>query len=251
MDTAPSLAELDTNDLEAGAIEIVLLIRERFPAGYWGGEAWWKMLLSAALLRMADTAEATLFLRPSGRDIDAMSLLRSLLEQVITFAWIMASPEERSVLWQEHARGQRLKAHNDLSRFGSPILTDEEANEDKGALELLDVASRAQQADEYWQSRVAGLHPAGSLSSFRGLYASVYRIGSRSVHGEATALDNYISEGNKPPYMVHAAIPDDRRRAYALVAPLLGVAAVLACRFMPMLDEGRIRSAVATATGRS
>jgi hypothetical protein len=225
--------------------EMVELVRQWLPQRYYGGEAWRAVFSAAALVRMADTVDSMMALLERRLDADALTLLRSLYEQVITLAWIAIDPEPNHKRWLGNAKHEMLKLHNDAAAFGETILTATEATDAKNAPEMPNVADRAKEADEHWPDRVKGLHPDGHLLSFRGLYLSIYRLGSRPTHGAVNALDDYVTLGN--PVVV------DRPDAgpvlwYALAAPLFGIGLMIAAQSFNWLDEDTVRATIEKAT---
>lgn len=149
--------------------ELVAYVRSLYPMRFYGGEAWANLYTSAALLRLADMAEAVLVHMPQRRDLDAAASLRSMYELVVTVCWVFAAPEERKELWEGEALIQQLKLHNDLAAFGERLLDEREIQAGSSARGMPPLTERARQADEYWSDRVDGLHPGDHLLSFRGL----------------------------------------------------------------------------------
>jgi hypothetical protein len=242
----------------AANAELVGLVRGHLPFRIYAGERWWALFRTASLVRMADTVESLIDLMAAEQDLDGQILVRSLYEQVVTFAWLSIDPDTRQWRWVGEGRWDLLKAHNDATAFGLTLLSGEEVkswqeflglskadetasdpelwaaetNSDKRRkrpdLErvLPPVTDRALEADEHWSSRIRGLHPKGHLLSFRGLYLPAYRTASRSAHGFLMALDPYLSEeANRR--VVSRAQPGPRIM-WALVAPLFAMAVVIA-----------------------
>jgi Family of unknown function (DUF5677) len=228
--------------------ELVALVRSNYPMRFYAGERWWKLYAAAALLRMCDTVESIMGLLPERRDLDAQTLLRSLYEQVVTFAWVMIEPTEHHRRWEGEAKMQLLVLHNDALRFGERVLSDREVAASEKAEGLPSVAQRAQDVDAHWPQQTTGFHAAGHLLSFRGLYVSIYRIGSRSSHGNLQALTDYI-DLEQDPRVVAEHAPIERSMVwYALAGPLLGLALITASPSFPLLDEVRVRRLVERAT---
>lgn len=178
-----------TNDvIRTGTAELVQIVRRRLPDRYYGGETWWSLVRSAALVRMADIADAAMVLGAFAMELDGRTVVRSLYEQAVTFAWIAADPDHRLLRWRNDAIAAQLRLHNDAVQFGRSVLTDEEVVADKKTLDwrkrgrqagrdpehvLPSLATRAQQADQHWAERIEGLHSADHPLGFRGLYVSV------------------------------------------------------------------------------
>jgi Family of unknown function (DUF5677) len=170
--------------IAAANVELVALVRRRLPEGFYGGERWWALFATAALARMADTVESLMTLMASGHDTDGQTLLRSLYEQAVTFAWIAIEPDGRQIRWRDDGRWEMLKLHRDALTVGLTILSDAEVDDTKNGLSLTDrkqpeadrvlppVPERALRADEHWSAQISGLHPPNHpLSLSRHLHA--------------------------------------------------------------------------------
>lgn len=250
--------------------ELVALVRSRLPMRYYGGERWWSMFIAAALVRMTDTVENLLVLMTDDRNLDGQTLLRSLYEQVVTFAWIGIDPDRRQCRWSGHALWDRLRLHNDAQRFGESILTDEEVVDVRKQLGIGEeeaddcgstrkrknpypdrimpsVTDRALEADKHWAGRLPGLHPSDHLLGFRGLYLGVYRVGSQSVHSSMQALEPYLTQDGAR-CIVGSARPGPRL-TWAMIAPLFGIALLIAAQQVKWIDEAKVRELVDLGTG--
>jgi hypothetical protein len=172
-----------TDRIEYYTRELVQYTRDRFPQRFYGGESWSSMYTAAAILRLTDIVDSVLAHPPARRDQDAWAALRGMYELAVTTVWVLAEPETRKFLWEGEAKKQQLKLHNDLLLVGETLLSDSEITEAKAAAGRPVLANRASAADAHWPSRVRGLHPAGGLLSFRGLYTVIYRTGSQPTHG--------------------------------------------------------------------
>jgi hypothetical protein len=245
--------------IAAANVELVALVRRRLPEGFCGGERWWALFATEALARMADTVESLMTLMASGHDTDGQTLLRSLYEQAVTFAWIAIEPDGRQIRWRDDGRWEMLKLHRDALTVGLTILSDAEVDDTKNGLSLTDrkqpeadrvlppVPERALRADEHWSAQISGLHPPNHPLSLRGIYMLAYRAASRPAHGSMVALDAYVTEKNNR-RVVHRAEPGSRL-TWALVAPLFGIALTIAAQHLDWIDEGAVRALVGRATG--
>jgi hypothetical protein len=253
---------------EANA-ELVTIVRTRLPMRYYHGESSWSLQVGLALTRMADTVDAAMALMDGGFDVDGQTLVRSLYEQVVTFAWVAIDPHRpqpvsRLDRWLGDARYERLKLHNDAVSFGASALSEGQATairrwlgmEDAGGNRVRDkplpdrvlpeVTQRAHDADVHWSRTISGLHPARHPLGFRGLYLPAFRVASRSVHPSAEGLDPYVSlKRNR--YVVDRARPGDRI-LWALICPLFGMALVIAAQAVNWIDEGVVRGIVDRGT---
>jgi hypothetical protein len=242
------LPSADRIDHFAG--ELIAYVRSLYPMRFYTGETWADLYASAGVLRLADMAESVLAHMPDRRDLDAAAALRSMYELVVTVCWVLAAPQDRKELWEGEALAQQLKLHNDLARFGETLLDAEQVQEAKNARGMPALADRAAQADEYWSGRVDGLHPGGHLLSFRGLYVAIYRLGSQPTHASIASLLPYVDEQRRR-FAVRQPTHDTSPLVYALVAPLLAIALMVAATRFRAIDGDRVRELndAATAAG--
>src|SRR4051812_39094485 len=97
--------------------------------GSTGAHGEWPISGWAMLARMAGTAESIVALIPERRATDAGVLVRTMLESMVTFAWIgidSASHAPARLRWD---RRQRLKADNDVRASGAPALLEPETRD--------------------------------------------------------------------------------------------------------------------------
>jgi hypothetical protein len=242
---------LEPHQLRRVNHEFVRYVRRNFPMRFYRREGKWPVCATAALLRMADTVDSIMALMGRRKLGNARALLRSLYEQVVVFSWVAVDPATRLERWEGASRKEQLKLHNEVLRYGETILTPKEAEEFAAAPGVPSTATMAHELDEYWPGRVSGLHEAGGLLSFHGLYQSVYRVGSRQTHGTLAALDPYVQ--GLPRRRQGATItvresPEHNMLVYSLAAPLLGIALLVAARSFAWLDEPEIQRFINRAT---
>jgi hypothetical protein len=97
---------------------------------------------------------------------------------------------------------------------------------------------RAEEADQHWHGKVAGLHAGMHLFSFRGLYAALYRTASRPTHASYGAVAEYVDDGVRPVVVQSPAA--SKPGLVVLAVPLLGMTlAVLASRIQ-WINEDRV-----------
>jgi hypothetical protein len=76
------------------------MLDERLPERFsLRGEPIWRPCLTALIARMAGILESTRPLAEPERQYDALILLRSLYEHVVTFLWLAIDPEPRVDEW--------------------------------------------------------------------------------------------------------------------------------------------------------
>lgn len=228
------------------------------------------------LVRMADTVDASMRLWDGGNDVDGRTLVRSLYEQVVTFAWIAIDPGPHYSRWFAQGLWEDLRLHNDAVQFGERVLSEDEVATSRRLLGLDDlrppedtedaertrprkrktpdpalllpsVADRARDADEHWSVRIRGLHPPGHMLGFRGLYLPAFRTASRSVHSALGGLALYVTD--RPNRKIVDVARTEGRLMWALIGPLFGMALVIAATEMKWIDETEVRRLVDDATG--
>lgn len=180
----------------AGAL--MELVERELPAEFdvTGDHDAWPFLGYALLSRATGTLDSIFMLQPSERGADAMTLVRSLYEHVVHFAWLALDPSaERIGEWRKHDLKQRISADNDAAGVGVQLLDPSQRQgieaqiadlPGSGRLVLADMAG---EADDHWESRVEAIRGRQEQHSFRGLYAIAYRQqsglahpGDRSIH---------------------------------------------------------------------
>jgi hypothetical protein len=153
--------------------------------------------LMARILRSLDAAAA---LTEAGRLTDATTVLRSLYEHVVHFAWLAAEPSAARIEeWRRLDLLQRLKADDDCASVGHPLFEPEarQAMETQLAEMTgrdLDLAAIATAADKAWAGKVRGLDAHTEAGSFRGLYAIVYRGYSATAHPGYRSIHPVVDE---------------------------------------------------------
>jgi Family of unknown function (DUF5677) len=259
--------------------DLVALVRRGLPRRFWRSDrtaTHWSFWGTAAIVRMADTVDAAMRLWVAGNESDGRTLVRSLYEQVVTFAWIAIDPGPHYSRWFAQSLWEDLRLHNDAMRYGERVLSDDEvattrqllkldqaeADEDAEAaactrprrrktpdpqILLPHVTDRAHEADVYWSLRIRGLHGAGHMLGFRGLYLPAFRTTSRSVHGALGGLGVYVTD--RPNRKVVDVARPEGRLMWALIGPLFGMALVIASQEITWIDEVEVRRLVDQATG--
>ncbi len=229
----------DTSQFVSGNTELVALVRSCLPQRFYPKEPWWSPFCAASVVRMADTVEAITELAESKHSNDLLSLLRSLYEQAVTLAWILIAPDQNFARWVDSAKIQVLKLHNETVAFGESILTANEVSEAEQAVGMPGVDVRASQVDQHWASRIEGFYPSTHLFSWRGLYTSIYRMGSRPMHSSIESLDLYISRPVEP-VVVNLAKPGPAIW-FALSTPVFTMGLAVAAERFRWIDRERVR----------
>lgn len=224
--------------------ELITYTRSLFPMRFYKGEKWWTLYTAAAVLRLADISDSVLAHMTPRRDLDASSALRSMYELGVTVTWILIDPEARKPLWEGETQIQQLKLHNDLASFGVPLLNSKELSDAQAAKdahrEPPPLHNRAEESDDYWHTRIEGLHAPGNLLSFRGLYNAIYRLGSAQTHGTIASLLPYVEQHSNR-FVVRQAQPTSGTVPYALVSPLLAITLTVAASKVEWIDADKVR----------
>lgn len=192
---APDLARADA---------LARLVEERLPMEFEdrGDADAWPMVATALLSRAATTLRHVFDAGPGGRQaVDAATLGRSLFEHVVHFAWLGADPSaERLQAWRRVDLVARRTADNDTRTVGVELFTDTQraALEDQIAglngPDRLNLADLAVAADKHWAGRLPGLYDHTDTSSFRGLYAVLYRSYSPTAHPTMQGLNPVVED---------------------------------------------------------
>lgn len=122
-DSTETLLFLEPEQLKRVNREFLRYVRRNFPMRFYPGESRAKVCPAAALLRMCDTVEAMMALLTRRNVEDARVLLRSLYEQVVVVCWVAIDPDKRQARWEGESRRQRLSLHNEMVKYGQPLLT--------------------------------------------------------------------------------------------------------------------------------
>jgi hypothetical protein len=164
----------------------------------------WEVTRAAFVARMAGTLRHLAYLVPSESCSDGFALARTLVDHVITFAWISAAPQER------------LPAFLRLS-FKSTLAKDKRARERGG--ELLDAAMRtrlsdytrevevemprlprlSREANDYWAGRVrTALPDSFQVVDLDSLYNDIYDQYAEYDHPSTLGLQVFVHLDGSP-----------------------------------------------------
>ena len=174
-----------------------------------------------------------------------------------------------------HAQNELLTIHNCLLPFGETYLSPVLLADVQGAKDMPPVEQMTREADSYWAPKVPGLHPRAKpkkqqkkkrsrdsvpetpehptdsepMLSFEGLYQTIYRTTSHSVHGSLNSLEGYVDlEG---PWPVAGRSEERLVVVSALGAPVLGIALMVAGQRFPWIDQDRVRRFVDRASAET
>jgi len=224
--STPNLLFGNPDDIRAKADQLVELVRLGPGARGLGPEEWEGWLGPAMLFKAAGTLESMILLMSARGTVDAMSLLRTLFENTVTFSWIAISPNDRVTVWSRTSYHWELQEHLDWEKAGRGLRTPAEVEElriqaGSKSDRLPGVATMAAEADQHWGESVPGWNPTsaasdpGVFSSLRGLYRYIYHRGSATVHSRAPGLDPFVTfDGDR--VKVHAEKPTSDFLPYEL-----------------------------------
>ena len=144
-----------------------------------------------------------------------------------------------------------MKLHKEALCYGETILSAKEAKEFATAPGVPSTETMARELDKYWPGRISGLHEAGGLLTFHGLYQGVFRLGSRQTHGTFAALDRYVQGWPRKRQGATITVRESTEHTmlvYSLAAPVLGIGLLIAARSFAWLGETEIQRFVNRAT---
>jgi Family of unknown function (DUF5677) len=180
---------------------LTALVKGRYPYHVTGDDPAkrrWRAYAAAMVADSISTVEGIAHLAGLEREADAHSLLRDLIEVVITFAWLGIDPEPHIDAWLLSDKKERVKTDNAMQTFGEPVLEpafraqlDQEIA--AGGPPLPGVADRAKAADKYWTPRIDRLLrvvPGGRV--FELLYELMFRYTSSFTHSMPMAVNKLI-----------------------------------------------------------
>jgi hypothetical protein len=178
------------------------LVTERLPAEYdaTGDDDAWPLIGTALFSRATSTLRHVFDAARGGQSVDAATLGRSLYEHVVHFAWLAADPSAaRLQEWRKADLVQRLKADNDARSVGVPLVDDQaraqlQAQVDAMTGNDLVLANLAIAADKHWAGKLPGMGTYRQTSSFRGMYAILYRNYSGTAHPSYIGLNHVVED---------------------------------------------------------
>jgi hypothetical protein len=206
-------------------------------------ETVWQVTLGPAFLaKAAGTLESMLILLPRRHEVDALTLLRSLFEAVVSFSWVALEPSTNVYRWYSECHYWRLQEHREWLAAGSPpLLTEEEVTESEAFLKehprgRKTIAQRAKEADTRWAALVPGWGAdsqigadTGWLSTLVGLHRWIYARGSDAAHSRNRGLDPFVT------YSHERVLVHNEDRATSLLVYEAGT--YLLCMMLGVADQ--------------
>jgi hypothetical protein len=180
----------------------------RVPAGTGGVEAPDLVLRglvtrAAFMARMASTLRHLSYLAPSYSRLDSLALARTLIDHVITFAWISGDPAVRLPVFLRSSFSRTLDRDRDFRHRGDTLLDEDKrqclrayVREHRGDLPGLPRLSK--EADDSWRERVeARLPETLHVPKFEELYTEIYDQFATFDHPSTLGLQVFVhTEGD-------------------------------------------------------
>jgi hypothetical protein len=133
-------------------------------------------------VRMTGTLESVLALGAASHHEDAAALVRVMTDHLTMFAWLLADehPPERINAWKNNDLRQMRALRAQISRLGVEL--PDLPPDVSAASAIVDMRNAATECDTFWTPYLRPLFRTGTLNSFAGLYAAVFRSTSPYVH---------------------------------------------------------------------
>lgn len=206
-----------------------------------------RMWLAASLHRTLDGYEATLVLRDSGLDLDARAHVRIAFEHLCAFAWIAATPSDKTRPLRIGRYGMafyekqmvELSQHHELSEsqlreLGFAIQINKSKLKKPPSARAL-----REELDRDWSGSLPEIQP-DSPSSFSSWYSYLFRGASAFVHPTSAGIEPSFLRAR--PIVVEPSRRRERR-LLELCAAYLSVAIAVASLSCPdLIDEGVLQN---------
>jgi hypothetical protein len=158
----------------------------------------WEITRAALIARMSGTLRHLGYLAPSYSRLDGVALTRTLLDHVITFAWISADPAARLPRFLRSNFNRALNRHREMVERDDELLPDElrlryeryVEQHCEGTPRLREAAS---EADDHWLERVRASAPEPmQFPSLAELHRDVYDHFAHLDHPSVAALQMFV-----------------------------------------------------------
>lgn len=165
----------------------------------------WELTRSAFIARMAGIVRHLGYLVPSYSRLDGFALARTLVDHVITFAWISAAPRERvpeflRVSYKSQlARDKRVRERGEEPMLSPDLRERLSAYTRDVRTEMPRLPRRSREADEHWVGRAkASLPEELRIIGFERLHDQIYDNFSEFDHPTTLGLMTYVHEVTTP-----------------------------------------------------
>lgn len=236
-------------EIESATDELLALVAERLPERFDPrGAPIWRAALTALLARMAGILESMRHLARPERQADALILLRSLYEHLVTFLWLAADPKPRVEDWYGHTLRRRRAVALEAAAYGvEGVMSDDELRAAEEAENLKPLQQLARDVDAFWGPRIKGLYvqPASGpkhLLTLEGLYLGIFRLASRSAHATVESVNPWVREEGDGHLLVTRQPQASDLTWSGLAIPLFGMALVISQERLGWPDEAQVRA---------
>jgi hypothetical protein len=164
----------------------------------------WEVTRAAFMARMASTLRHLSYLAPSYSRLDGLALARTLIDHVITFAWISGDPAVRLPVFLRSSFSRTLDRDRDFRQRGDTLLDEDKrqrlrayVREQQGDLPGLPRLSK--EADDSWRERVeARLPETLHIPKFEELYTEIYDQFATFDHPSTLGLQVFVHTEDDP-----------------------------------------------------
>lgn len=175
---------------------LIKIVQNFYPQawGDTGSHDNWPVIAAAHIVRATRSLEAICLLRSTGFGADATTVLRSLFEHVVTFAWLAIDPAANVPLWLKEDARARIAANTALESMDEPMFDDADTAYFRERIAgttggCPSVEGMAREADAHWATRIQHWDLTDPKNNFLGLYQLVYRFSSVYVHPRPVGLN--------------------------------------------------------------
>jgi hypothetical protein len=156
------------------------------------------------MARMTGTLRHLSYLVPSYSRLDGFALARTLVDHVITFAWLSADPRERLPAFLcDGFENLRRKDERSRSRGDGALLGDAERARLNAFIERVELKMpglwpRSVKAEADWRERVSVLPEELHILDFKRMYHDIYDHYSAYDHPTTTGLQAFVHVADHP-----------------------------------------------------
>jgi hypothetical protein len=165
----------------------------------------WEITRAAFIARMSGTLRHLSYLAPSYSRLDGFALARTLVDHVITFAWVSADPKERQPAFLRDSFSNLLRKDARFrSRGDGPLLGDSQRQGLTAFVERVKqtmpgLRERAGKADAHWVEQVRSSLPEPlHIIDLQRFYRDVYDQYSAYDHPTTTGLQIFVHLAGDP-----------------------------------------------------
>jgi hypothetical protein len=165
----------------------------------------WEITRAAFMARMAGTARHMSYLAPSYSRLDAFALARTLVDHVITFAWISAAPKERLPVFLRDSfenlgrKDERSRSRGEGGLLGDGERVDLSASVGQAEQRMPKLRQRSVDATAEWRERVSSALPEElHIVDFERMYHDVYDHYATYDHPTTTGLQVFVHLSGDP-----------------------------------------------------